>query len=237
MRLTDYKERDIPGWHEPNITDEKIIRHKGKIVGAFFPETNANIKYLIDYIIEGCRADKKSFIPHVYGDRRLESIFFGGLRTDGSLGRHKCTIAAYHKSEDNKGILKAIALLAELGIKFASEKDSELATAFENQKRQQALLCEKSVCISNHYTSGSVNYNGLLGLHYDTASLPGVMNLIFYKIKGNGGKLVLPGLNTCIDSKSYSLAILNVKEIMHGVSAFDGEGRDSIVYYSVNGMG
>ncbi len=237
MKLTEYKERDIPGWHEPNVTDEQIIRHKGKIVGAFFPETNANIRYLIDYIIEGCRSDKKSFIPHVYGDRQLESIFFGGLRTDGSLGRHKCTIAAYHKEEDNIPILKAIALLAELGIQFASEKNSELATAFENQKRQQNLLCEKSVCISNHYTSGSVNYNGLLGLHYDTASLPGVLNLIFYKIKGKGGKLVLPELDTCIDSKSYSLAILNVREIMHGVSAFEGDYRDSIVYYSVNGMG
>jgi hypothetical protein len=77
----------------------------------------------------------------------------------------------------------------------------------------------------------------LLGLHYDTASLPGVLNLIFYKIKGNGGKLVLPELDMCIDSKSYSLAILNVREIMHGVSAFDGDYRDSIVFYSVNGMG
>jgi hypothetical protein len=237
MKLTDYKERDIPGWHEPNVTTETIIRNKGKIVGAFFPETNANIQYLIDYIIEGCRNDKKSFIPHVYGGRQLESIFFGGLRTDGSLGRHKCTIAAFHKEAGNKNILKAISLLAELGVKFASEKSDELAAIFEAQKRQQNLLCEKSVCISNHYTSGSVNYNGLLGLHYDTASLPGVLNLIFYKIKGNGGKLVLPELDMCIDSKSYSLAILNVREIMHGVSAFDGDYRDSIVFYSVNGMG
>lgn len=236
MKLTDYKERDIPGWHEPNIMEETIIRHKGKIVGAYFPATTANIKVLIDYIIESCRDDKKSFIPHVYGNRKLESIFFGGLRTDGSLGRHKATIAAYHKDEVNNSILKAISLLGELGVQFASSKNSELKAIFESQKRQQNLLCDKSVCITNHYTSGSINYNGLLGLHYDTASLPNVLNLIFYKRKGSGGNLVLPELDMCINSESYSLAILNVREVLHGVSAFEGEYRDSIVFYSVNGM-
>ncbi|MDK7376050.1 hypothetical protein QP519_10955 [Weeksella virosa] len=237
MKLTDYKEREIPGWHEPNVTEELIIHHKGKLVGAFFPETTANIKYLIDFIIEGCRENRKSFIPHVYGNRQLESIFFGGLRTDGSLGRHKATIAAFHKEKENNDILKAIALLGELGVEFASSRSVEIRESFENQRRQQNLLCDKSVCITNHFTSGSINYNGLLGLHYDTASLPGVLNLIFYKRKGKGGNLVIPQLDTCIDSKSYSLALLNVREMMHGVTAFEGDYRDSIVFYSVNGMG
>lgn len=236
MELSDYKERDIPGWHEPNVTEETIISHKGKIVGAYFPETTANIRFLIDFIVEGCRDDKKSFIPHVYGGRQLESIFFGGLRTDGSLGRHKCSIAAYHKEKEHIEVLKAVSLLGELGVEFASAKNAEIKEIFENQKRQQRLLCDESVCISSHFTSGSVNFNGLLGLHYDTASLPSVLNLIFYKRRGKGGNLVLPELDLCIDSKSYSLALLNVREIMHGVSAFEGDYRDSIVYYSVNGM-
>lgn len=236
MKLSDYKERDIPGFHDPNVFEEAYFRRKDKLMGAYFPETNDSIRFLIDYIIEECRGGKKSFIPHVYGDRRLESIFFGGLRLDGSLGRHRCSLAAFHKDKENNDVLKAISLLGELGVEFASSKSDELKTVFEQQKRQQKLLCDSSVCITNHYTSGSVNFNGLLGLHYDTASLPNVLNLIFYKRKGSGGNLLLPEHNLCVDSKSYSLAILNVRENLHGVTAFDGEYRDSIVYYSVNGM-
>ena len=237
MKLTAYKERDIAGWHEPNVWDETIIRHKGVIVGAFFPELTPNMEFLIDFIIETCRGDKKSFIPHVYGGRQLESIFFGGLRTDGSLGRHRAMLSAIHREEKNNELLMAIALLGELGVRFASGKSPEINEAFQKQRRQQDLLCDDTVCITPHYTSGSVNYNGLLGLHYDTASLPGVLNLIFYKRKGKGGNLILPELDLCIDSRSYSLALLNVREVMHGVSAFEGEYRDSIVFYSINGMG
>lgn len=237
MKLSDYKERDIPGFHEPNVTEETIIRNaKGKIIGAYFPETTGNIRFLIDYIIENCRDSKKSFIPHVYGDRKLESIFFGGLRLDGSLGRHRCNLASFHSYKENNDVLKAISLLGELGVAFASSKSDEIKAAFEEQRRQQKLLCDSSVCITNHYTSGSVNFNGLLGLHYDTASLPNVLNLIFYKRKGKGGNLILPHYEMCIDSCSYSLAILNVKETLHGVTAFEGDFRDSIVYYSVSGM-
>lgn len=92
MKLTDYKERDIPGWHEPNVTTETILRYKGRVVGAYFPVTTPTISFLIDYIIEGCRGSTKSFIPHIYGGAKLESIFFGALRTDGSLGRHKVVV-------------------------------------------------------------------------------------------------------------------------------------------------
>ena len=235
MKLTDYKERDIPGWHEPNITNETIIRHKGKIVGAYFPDTTENIKTLIDYIIENGRDQKKSLIPHVYNNRQLESIFFGALRTDGSLGRHKATLSSYHQHERNNNTLKAVSLLGELGVRFAAERNIEIKEMFEKQKRQIKLLCDSNLCITNHYTSGSINYNGLLGLHYDTASLPDVLNMIFYKRKGNGGNLILPELDICIDSSSYSLALLNVRDIMHGVSEFKGEYRDCIVFYAVNG--
>lgn len=237
MKLTDYKERDIPGFHQPNVFNQTLIRQKNKIVGAYFPIISPNLQLLVNYIIEGCRNDKKSFIPHVYGDRQLESIFFGGLRTDGSLGRHKCTLAAYHKEAANLTMLKAIALLGQLGVIYAIDQYQELKPIFDNQARQQKLLCDNSVCITPHYTSGSVNYNGLLGLHYDTASLPGVLNLIFYKREGNGGNLILPHLDMVVNSQSYSLAILNVKEVLHGVTAFDGLYRDSIVFYSINGMG
>jgi hypothetical protein len=236
MRLSDYRERDIPGWHEPNITERYIIRHHGRLIGAYFPDTTPNIRALIDYIIETCRKDRKSFIPHVYGGRKLESIFFGGLRADGSLGRHRCTLAAYHKDEANLPVLKAIALLGELGVEFASGQDDEIARMFDQQRRQQRLLCDSLVCITDHFTSGSVNYNGLLGLHYDPSSLPNVLNMIFYKRDGRGGNLLLPELDLCIDARSYSMALLMVRDVLHGVTAFEGNYRDSIIFYSINGM-
>ena len=31
------------------------------------------------------------------------------------------------------------------------------------------MICDDKICISDHYTSGSVNFNGLLGLQNDTA--------------------------------------------------------------------
>ncbi len=236
MKLQDYKEREIPGWHEPNVTTKQILRNeKGKIIGAYFPEITPNIKFLIDYIIDGGKYQKKSLIPHVYGDRQLESIFFGGLRTDGSIGRHCAMIAAYHKEKDNHAMLSAISLLSDLGVEFAS-RENDLKPLFEKMKLQQKLKCNADVCISDHYTSGSINFNGLLGLHFDTASLPDVYNVIFWRVKGEGGHLIIPQHGLVIESKSYSMALLNVRENMHGVTAFKGESRDSIVFYGVNGM-
>jgi hypothetical protein len=237
MKLTEYKPKDIAGFHDANVFEQTLIKRNGKIVGAYFPETNENIKYLIDYIAEGFRANKRSLIPHGFHTEQIESIFFGGLRTDGSLGRHKCMLSVTHKDSKNSNKLKAVSLLGELGVKFVCEKYSEFIPIFENQKKQQSLLCDENVCITNHFTSGSVNYNGLLEFHRDIASLPNVFNLIFYKRQGKGGNLILPELDLCIDSKSYSLALLNVKDVLHGVSSFEGFSRDSVVYYSINGMG
>ena len=237
MRLNKYKERDIPGFHEPNITDEIILKDdEGAVIGAYFPETTGNIKYLMDYILDNVKGTKTSNIPHVYGQRKMESIFFGGLRTDGSLGRHTATISAYHKQAENNSVLVAITLLSDLCVDFASQKSSEIAKVLERQRVQQKLLCNSNVCISDYYTSGSINFNGLLGLHYDTASLNGVFNIICYKRKGKGGNLLLPKQELCIDAKDYSIALLRVKDTLHGVTAFEGDFRDSIIYYSVNGM-
>lgn len=237
MKLTDYKERDIPGWHEPNVTEETIFRdEKGGIIGAYFPEISDNMRFLVDYIIDKTKNSGKSFIPHVYGDRKLESIFYGGLRTDGSIGRHCALIAQYHKEEENHDALCAISYLSDIAVEFASSKNEELKSLYEAQERQQRLICNQDVVISKHFTSGSVNFDGLLGMHYDTASLPGVYNVILYRREGEGGNLIIPKYNICADAKSYSMAILRVKDNMHGVSAFRGKHRDCIVYYGVNGM-
>lgn len=237
MKLTDYKERDIPGWHEANVFDKQIWEGKsGKLIGAYFPEVSDDIKYLIDFVFQEAKAKKKSFIPHVYGDRQLESIFFGALRTDGSIGRHCPMLSAIHKESGNNELLTAISYLADLSVEFASQ-ELELKPLFEKMKVQQKMLCDSNICISDHYTSGSVNFNGLLGLHYDTASLPAVYNIILYKRDGEGGNLILPNEELVIDAKSYSMAILNVRENLHGVTEFRGKSRDCIVYYAVNQTG
>lgn len=235
MKLKElYKERDIPGWHEPNVTEKAIWKDsKGKVIGAYFPEVDDNIKYLLDYIIESSKVVNKSFIPHVYGNRQLESIFFGALRTDGSIGRHCPMISAIHKEESNTELLTAISYLSDVAVEFASQ-DPELKVLFDKMKIQQRTICDSRICISDHYTSGSVNFNGLLGLHYDTASLPGVYNIILYKRDGEGGNLIIPNEELVVDAKSYSMAILNVRENLHGVTEFRGRSRDCIVFYAVN---
>lgn len=238
MKLKElYKERDIPKWHEANVFDKQIWKDKnGKVIGAYFPEINANMKVLVDFIFDNCRSSKKSFIPHVYGDRQLESIFFGALRLDGSIGRHCPMLSAIHKDEANNELLTAISYLSDISVEFAS-KEPELKVLFDKMKVQQKMICDEKICISDHYTSGSVNFNGLLGLHYDTASLQGVYNIILYKRDGEGGNLILPNEELVVDAKDYSMAILNVKENLHGVTEFRGKSRDCIVFYAVNQTG
>jgi hypothetical protein len=236
MKLTEYKSRDVAGWHEANITEDEVIYAKnGTIAAAYFAETTPNIRFLINFVINGFDSKSKSLIPHGFNELDFKATFFGGLRTDGSIGRNACTIAGTHKDIDNSELLEAISILGELGVQLAST-NSTLEQAFNRQKLQQKLLCDKNVCITDHYTSGSVNFDGVLEFHKDIASLPDVYNIIFYKKTGKGGHLILPEYDVSIDCKDYSMAVLRVKDTLHGVSKVIKGNRHSIVYYSVNGM-